>query len=42
MSEDFLNLTVYASGVVLGQNCWFLQGTGTDPVKVTEIGASVV
>jgi PAS domain S-box-containing protein len=33
-SEGFLKLTGYTSGEVLGRNCRFLQGPGTDPAAV--------
>jgi PAS domain S-box-containing protein len=41
-SDDFLTLTGYSQEEVLGRNCRFLQGTGTDPSKVKEIRDAVV
>jgi PAS domain S-box-containing protein len=34
VNQAFLDLTGYESGEVIGRNCRFLQGTGTDPNKV--------
>ena len=40
-SDDFLTLTGYSQEEVLGRNCRFLQGTGTDPYKVETIREAV-
>ncbi|KAL3826377.1 hypothetical protein ACHAXA_008585 [Cyclostephanos tholiformis] len=40
-SDDFLTLTGYSQEEVLGRNCRFLQGTGTDPSKIKEIRDAV-
>ncbi|HWT92174.1 MAG TPA: diguanylate cyclase, partial [Solirubrobacteraceae bacterium] len=37
-NEAFLRMTGYAESEVLGRNCRFLQGEGTDPVSVRPIG----
>ncbi|KAK9844935.1 hypothetical protein WJX74_008864 [Apatococcus lobatus] len=36
-SEGFLSMTGYSADEVLGHNCRFLQGEGTDPKEVTTI-----
>jgi hypothetical protein len=36
-SESFLELTEYSREEILGRNCRFLQGPGTDPRAVAEI-----
>ncbi len=40
-NEGFERVTGYAVAEVLGRNCRFLQGPGTDPVAVAEIRAAV-
>ena len=40
-NEGFERITGYAVAEVLGRNCRFLQGPGTDPVAVAEIRAAV-
>lgn len=40
-SEGFLQLTGYTAEEVLGHNCRFLQGEGTDPKEVTKLRESV-
>mmetsp|Transcript_33593 Transcript_33593/g.38266 ORF Transcript_33593/g.38266 Transcript_33593/m.38266 type:complete len:505 (+) Transcript_33593:38-1552(+) len=40
-SDDFLTLTGYQRGEVLGRNCRFLQGTETSPRKVERIRKAV-
>jgi PAS domain S-box-containing protein len=40
-SEGFLAMTGYSAAEVLGHNCRFLQGEGTDPKEVATIRAAV-
>lgn len=40
-SEGFLQMTGYTSEEVLGHNCRFLQGEGTDPKDVTKLREAV-
>ena len=40
-NEGFERVTGYAVGEVLGRNCRFLQGPGSDPAAVAEIRAAV-
>lgn len=40
-SEGFLNMTGYSKEEVLGHNCRFLQGEGTDPRSVQQLRESV-
>eukprot|EP01041_Mallomonas_annulata_P000908 gene908-1762_t len=40
-SQGFLNLTGYSLDQVLGRNCRFLQGPGTDPRTVARIRAGI-
>jgi PAS domain S-box-containing protein len=40
-SPGFLDLTGYAVDRVLGRNCRFLQGPGTDPVAVSHMRESI-
>jgi two-component system, cell cycle sensor histidine kinase and response regulator CckA len=40
-SNGFCALTGYAIEEIVGRNCRFLQGTGTDPLVVAEIAAAV-
>jgi PAS domain S-box-containing protein/diguanylate cyclase (GGDEF)-like protein len=41
VNPAFLALTGYAADDVIGRNCRFLQGPGTDPVAVAEIHAAI-
>ena len=41
VNEGFERVTGYAVAEVLGRNCRFLQGPGTDPAAVAEIRAAV-
>lgn len=41
-SEGFLQMTGYSADEVLGHNCRFLQGEGTDPAQVTVLREAVV
>ncbi|CAD6343297.1 unnamed protein product [Miscanthus lutarioriparius] len=36
-SAGFFNMTGYSSNEVVGRNCRFLQGSGTDPVEIAKI-----
>ncbi|ONM41865.1 Nonphototropic hypocotyl 1 [Zea mays] len=36
-SAGFFNMTGYSSNEVVGRNCRFLQGSGTDPVEISKI-----
>lgn len=40
-SESFLDLTEYSREEILGRNCRFLQGPGTDPRAVAEIREAI-
>jgi len=40
-SDDFLSLTGYERGEVLGRNCRFLQGTETSPQKVEQVRKAI-
>mmetsp|Transcript_1113 Transcript_1113/g.1637 ORF Transcript_1113/g.1637 Transcript_1113/m.1637 type:complete len:462 (-) Transcript_1113:624-2009(-) len=40
-SDDFLTLTGYERGEVLGRNCRFLQGTETGPQKVEQVRKAI-
>ena len=40
-NEAFVELTGYRVGDVLGRNCRFLQGTGTDPKHIAKIGRAL-
>ena len=40
-NEAFAELTGYRVGDVLGRNCRFLQGTGTDPKHIAKIGRAL-
>ena len=41
VNKAFCNLTGYDPDEVLGRNCRFLQGEGTDPQKVAELGKAI-
>ncbi|KAF8064530.1 hypothetical protein HT031_003330 [Scenedesmus sp. PABB004] len=40
-SESFYQMTGYGPGEVLGHNCRFLQGEGTDPKEVAKLRAAI-
>jgi PAS domain S-box-containing protein len=41
VNEPFLEMTGYPADEVLGRNCRFLQGPGTDPARVDELRSAV-